>query len=82
MMLLPTSAPGKPAQSTYDSCDIIGHVSQKSIKILTAVTFGCSIHGSRIKGPTLCTITIVLLFCAATANTKLSPPYQAVRLFL
>ena len=51
-------------------------------EVLTAVMFGCSIQGSRIKGPTLCTITIVLLFCAATAKTRLSPPCQAVKFFL
>lgn len=35
-----------------------------------------------MRGPTLFTTTIVLLFCAATASTMLSPLCQAVRLLL
>ena len=51
-------------------------------KIRTAVTLGWSIQGSTIKGPTLFTMTIVLLFCAATASMRSSPPCHAVRLLL
>jgi hypothetical protein len=48
----------------------------------TAVTFGCSIQGSRTSGPTEFTITIVLLLFAATAWTSASPLFHAVKLFL
>lgn len=61
------------------------HKRKRGIKVgrqRTAVTLGCSIQGSTMSGPTLCTITIVLLFCAATALTRLSPPCHAVRFFL
>src|SRR6266702_4717244 len=49
---------------------------------MTAVTFGLSIQGSMMRGPTECTTTIVLSFCAATAWTSLSPLCHAVKFFL
>ncbi|SRR6266702_801969 len=49
---------------------------------MTAVTFGWSIQGSRMIGPTEFTTTIVLLFCAATARTSASPLRHAVKFFL
>src|ERR1700730_10947514 len=43
---------------------------------------GWSIHGSTISAPALCTTTMVLLFCAATARISWSPSCHAVKLRL
>jgi len=48
----------------------------------TALTFGLSIQGSRIRGPTECTTTTVLGLTEATALTRASPPCQEVRFLL
>lgn len=52
------------------------------ITSLTAVTLGLLIHPSTSSGPTLCTMTIVLAFTAATALTMLSPLFHAEMLLL
>ena len=51
----------------------------RSIQPLTAVTFGWSIQGSTLSGPTELTTTMVFLWTLATALTKLSPLAQAVK---
>ena len=81
---LPTSAPAIPAHTTYDNFFLKKNAKtyKKVDKIRTAVTLGWSIQGSMIKGPTLFTMTMVLLFWAATASTRASPPCHAVRFLL
>ncbi|KAJ2976500.1 hypothetical protein NUW54_g11554 [Trametes sanguinea] len=49
---------------------------------ITAVTFGFSIHGSMIAGPTECTTTTVFGFALATASMSGSALIQSVKFFL
>jgi hypothetical protein len=52
---------------------------KNTIGPLTAVTFGLSIQGSTLSGPTELTTTIVFLLTLAIALTRLSPFAQAVK---